>query len=77
MVDPTIAEDHDGAQVSPGSRTLGWLGAVALLLVVLALFMHVFAPPIASDARSPESHPQSGCIACHVVTGPAQEAEAQ
>lgn len=77
MVDSTIAEDDDGTQVSPGSRALGWLAAVALLLVVLVLFIHVFAPSIASDAESPAGHPQSACVACHMVTGPTERVEAR
>lgn len=76
MTDPTITED-DSARASTRQRALGWLGASALLVVVLVLFMHVFAPPITSDEAPPSGHPQSACIACHMVTGPAEGLEAQ
>ena len=77
MTDPTTTEDDESAHVSPGSRALGWLGAVALLLIISVLFMHVFAPTIARDESSPPGHPRAACIACHMVTGPTDEVEAE
>jgi hypothetical protein len=75
MSDPATIEEDESTQVSPGSRVLAWLGGTALLLVVFVLFMHVFAPTIASDEASPEGHPRLACIACHIVTGPSEGAE--
>lgn len=75
MTDTNVSGGGDTADVSPGSRALRWLGAIVLVLVVLVLFMHVFAPSIASDEAPPAGHLRSACIACHFVTGPAGDVE--
>jgi hypothetical protein len=75
--DPIITEDADSAPTAPGSRALAWLGAGALLLLVFVLFMHVFAPTIAPDEAPPSGHPQSACIACHMVSGSAGDVESR
>lgn len=70
MNDPAAsAREDETAYGSPGSRTLGWFAALIAVLIVLVLFMHVFAPPIAADDAPPPAHPQSLCIGCHIVTG--------
>lgn len=63
-------EQHaeDAVIRSAGARAGGWLLAIALLALVLLAFMHVFAPAIGADAEAPPGHPQSVCVACHIVT---------
>ena len=51
-----------------GARVAGWFGATILVIVVLVLFVHVTAPAIAPETESPAGHPQSMCVACHMVT---------
>ena len=68
MTDPAITQEAEDTQASPRSRALAWASGVAALAIVLVLFMHVFAPTIASDDAPPADHPQSACIACHMVT---------
>lgn len=57
---------------SMGRRVGGWLGALAVLVLVLLAFLHVFAPVIASDEEPPPGHPRAACIACHLVTSAAE-----
>lgn len=75
MTDTATTEPDRITQDTPGSRVLRWLGVIALVLVVLVLFMHVFAPPIASGEAPPPGHLQSSCVACHFVTGSAGDGE--
>ncbi len=61
--------DQETTEHASGSRVAAWLGATLLVVVVLVLAMHIFAPAIGSDEEPPPGHPQSACIACHLVTG--------
>ncbi|MDO8846996.1 MAG: hypothetical protein Q7W51_01220 [Coriobacteriia bacterium] len=63
--------DQETTERVSGSRVTAWLGAALLVVVVLVVFMHIFAPAIGSDEEPPPGHPQSACIACHLVTGSA------
>lgn len=53
---------------SAGARLVSWVVALVVVVVVLALFVHVFAPAIGPDEQPPSGHPQSACIACHIVS---------
>lgn len=70
MHDPVLStpEDQPAPEASWGSRLLSWVGAVLVVVIVLVLFMHVFAPPIGRDEPQPPGHPGVACIACHIVT---------
>lgn len=75
MTDTTVQDAGDTTRSARGSRVLRWLGAIVLVLLVLVLFMHVFAPPIASDEAPPAGHLDSACIACHFVTAASGDGE--
>lgn len=69
MSDGTTEQHAEEAGIrSVGARAGSWLLAIALLALVLFAFVHVFAPVIGPDDQSPPGHPQSACIACHIVT---------
>ena len=63
--------DQETTERASGSRVTAWLGVTLLVVIVLVLSMHVFAPAIGPDEEPPPGHPRSVCIACHLVTGSA------
>ena len=63
--------DRETSVRAAGSRAIAWLGVILLVVIVLVLFIHVFAPAIGPDEEPPPGHPQSVCVACHLVTGSA------
>jgi uncharacterized RDD family membrane protein YckC len=63
--------DQETAKRTLGSRLLAWSGALLLVVVVVVLLVHVIAPALGPADEAPPGHPQSACIACHIVTGDA------